>query len=310
MKPEDFKQIMDYSLDGLKPTAELKGRILAAQAQKGNNKRERPAIARFAPALSFAAIVIICCAVVLPMALKPKNVPEETVLAQQAAGGLGDTALTAAADLVRGSVTIGSTKTSGYTGVWEKSSGANFPLVIVDGKAYRMLKSDFSAASLKGESLGTVDDYTDEPSLSKGSIISNTVENGGEIFAVSGMKGAFVCADVSGKTRAFQRVSYAGTDTVSGETLAGTLGLGSVARIEVTGVGTITDAETIDGLIGTLCDNATSYGASKGESGSAVLFFLNNGLCVQLSQSDDVFSACGAWACPEFRDALNELFAE
>lgn len=309
MKPEDFKQIMDSSLSGLMPSAELKGRILAA----GNNsevRKEKPFFARYAPAISFAAVIVVCCALVLPMALGHKSAPEETVLASQAAGGAGDIALVAAADLTRGSVSVGSTQTSGYTSIWEKGNGANFPLVMIDGKAYRMLKSDFSAASLKGDSLGNVDDYTDEPSLSEGNIVSNTVELGTEVFAVSGMKGAFVCADVGGKTRAFQRVSYAGTDTVSGETLMSTLAVNNVARIEVSGVGTITDADTISSLVSTLCDNASSYGASKGESGSAVLFFLNNGLCVQLFQKDDIFSACGAWVCPEFRDALSELFAE
>ena len=54
-------------------------------------------------------------------------------------------------------------------------------------------------------------------------MVSNVVARGETVYAISGMSGALVAAQVDGSTRVFQRVSYAGTAIIGSETLADTL---------------------------------------------------------------------------------------
>lgn len=212
---------------------------------------------------------------------------------------------TLALDLPKGSISISQREKPGYRGIWASASGANFPLLCVDGRYYRLLTNPTSLGSdLTGSVLGTVDTYTSEPALASGGIISNVVPQGETVYAVSGMSGAMVAANVDGSMRVFQRVSFGNTALKGGEGLADTLRAGSAVAMELTGVGTITDAATAQSLYNTLIANATLARSGASETGESLLIQLSNGLTLQMSVRDESVMACGTWNCPEFFEAF------
>jgi hypothetical protein len=190
--------------------------------------------------------------------------------------------------------------------IFEEGEGGNFPMVLVDGRAYRLLKTPaFVDGNLIAENLGEISEYTLEPALSSGSVVSNVSAQGDAVFSVQGMNGAMVAANVGGTMRAFQRVSFAGSAVIGNESLADTLcSPGNVVSLELSDVGTVT-GDAAQQLMTTLLDNASFQSASISSSGSQSLMIgLNNGLSLQLMVSGDSVSGCGTWSCPEFFEAF------
>ncbi|HUM60361.1 MAG TPA: hypothetical protein PLA31_02780, partial [Clostridia bacterium] len=108
-----------------------------------------------------------------------------------------------------------------------------------------------------------------------------------------------VAVQVNGRTRLFQRVSFAGNALIGSEGLTDTLPRGAVA-LQLSDVGTVTGHAEVDRLMGILYDKALYLG-SQGHSGSqALLVQYASGLVLQLAVSGDTLSACGSWDCPEF----------
>ena len=149
-----------------------------------------------------------------------------------------------------------------------------------------------------------MDAYTSEPALTSGGIVSNVVPQGETVYSVNGMSGAMVAANVDGSMRVFQRVSFGNTALKGGEGLADTLRAGNAVAMELTGVGTVTDAATAQSLYNTLIGNATLARSGASETGASLLIQLSNGLTLQMAVRDESVMACGTWSCPEFFEAF------
>ena len=292
---------------GLQADEALKRKIL--RAAKGEKQVRKMPVYRWAPALCCALAVLIgitSFSLSAPGAPSPQptSVP---LIASMAAGSelpLGDKL---ALDVPPGSITIRSSSNPSFRSIWAPASGANFPLICVNGRYYRMLTNPTSiSSSLLGETLGKVDQFTSEPALAGSGICSNTVAAGETVYAVSGMKGAMAAATVNGTLRVFQRVSFGDHALIGSEKLSDTLKADSVVALELTGVGTVNDSTTAKNLMNILLNNATFLRSGSGETNRSLLIQLSSGLVLQMAVNGERIMACGTWACPEFFDAFQE----
>lgn len=304
---EDLPKIAARQLGGLEADANI-----LARAKQAAQARRAPRTLRLRPVVAVCAALVLCVAAAWTLGGEGwlsgvTAQPTPNILDSHSAG---DDALNAleprlSADIQPGAVSMGVGNQSGSGTLFADGSGSSFPLLTINGATYRMLISpDGISSSLLGDSLGTVNEFNVEPALGSGGIVSNTVSTGETVYAVSGMNGALVAANVNGSTRVFQRVSYAGTAIIGSETLADTLcDASDVAWIEWTGMGTVSDANAAQALMQTLLDYADYQNNGMSGSGS-VRIGLCNGLTLQLLTDADTVSACGTWSCPEFFDAF------
>lgn len=311
--------IAGRALGGLNADAQLLARI--RQAAAGGVARRR---VRWQPVLAYCVAVAVClsaalwAAPMLRLADLPGNRPSSELLGSGAAGGAtqqSDSLWARAMDAPAGNVSAGGDADAGsYRNLFAPERNGNFPLLLVDGAAYRMLISPTNMPDrLLGEALGEVTEYTLEPALSTGKgIVSNIVNAGETVYTVLGMDGAMVAGYVKGGLRVFQRVSFAGTALLGNETLADTLAEASgIVAMELTNVGIIDDPAEAQSLMQVLLDNATYESASVGGGEtSSLLIALDNGLLMQLMIGDDTLSACGTWSCPEFFEAYDAALAQ
>ncbi len=290
-------------------------RLLASIRASANQSKKKTFSFQFKPALACAAAAL-CLVVGLVAVLRQPgdgaNVGERaaTVLDSKSAGDNASSfGMPDSGELLGGSIAIsGGADAPARATLFAAETDSGFPLLMVDGKTYRLLSEPHGLdASLIGAEIGVVSEFTLEPALSSGrGITSNAIPAGASVCEVDGLSGALLCADLGGETRVFQRVSFAGTATVGGESLADTLApAAQVVSIELSGVGTVTDAQTAQRLMEVLYQNASFAGASANAgAGSSLRLRLQNGLCLQLLVSDDALSACGTWSCPEFFEAF------
>ena len=319
---EQLPEMTAEMLGGLHAAQDLKDEILrdGALARKDGKKHYRnspwAAVAPekrrathagrvLATVCSFAFIIGLL--VGIPLMIANPNHGNGALISTQIGGdpsaqpALGSLAL----DLPKGSISISQREKPGYRGIWAPASGANFPLLCVDGRYYRLLTNPTSLGSdLTGSALGTVDAYTSEPALTSGGIVSNVVPQGETVYSVNGMSGAMVAANVDGSMRVFQRVSFGNTALKGGEGLSDTLRAGNAVAMELTGVGTVTDAATAQSLYNTLIGNATLARSGASETGASQLIQLSHGLTLQMAVRDESVMACGTWSCPEFFEAF------
>ncbi len=293
----------DRALSGMTADRRLMLKIeKAARQPEGREPSRRRA---WAPALAMAAVLALTVFVAVP-ALNRGD--EHQLISTQAAGGPTGTER-ATMDVHRDNISISSNGTTpGYRSLWE-DTGATFPLIGVKGRYYRMMTSPVSVdSSLLGDCLGTVEEYTTEPSLSGTDVLlSNAAAFGTEVYEIDGMGGTLLAAKIGEDMRLFQRVSFNSGALRGSETLADTLQIGGhITAMELSDVGVVSDAETCEALFELLTDNA-SYESSGMVSGKQnLLIELDNGLTIQLAVRDDRLSACGTWSCPEFLEAFGE----
>ena len=294
---------------GLQADERLKRRILREAQEKPTGKTIP--WRRLAPALCALVVLLGVTAAVVP-ALRGGNsigpVATDVPLIQSQPAGelaLGDVL---ALDVPQGSISIRSAANPSFRSIWASATGGNFPLIGVNGRYYRLLTNPTGiSSSMLGSVLGTVDTFTSEPALAgKNGICSNIVAAGETVYAVSGMNGALAAANVNGQMRVFQRVSFGDSALVGGEGLADTLRASSVTALELTGVGTVTDAATATRLVGILTANASFLRSGGSETNQSLLIQLSNGLVLQMAVNGERVIACGTWACPEFFDAFQE----
>ena len=303
MKLDRLPQIANETLGGLKADAALYQKI----KQKANSPRPKPAfpLRRVAAAAVSLLLVITLGAVgINQLTDRPAELPE---IITKTAGQLPEGALLSA-DLPRGSISLGQPgSVPGYQGVWAKASGANFPLIRVNSAYYRLLSNPTSIdSSMLGTTLGTVEVYTDEPALdSSGQTLSNVVPAGTRISQVSGMSGTAVAAELDGKLRVFQRVSYSGIALLGGEKLSSTL-QGSVVGLQLSGVGTVTDPGKVSGLLSALFNESSYQSGSTRTTNQALLIQYSNGIVLQMAVKDNSLIACGTWSNPGFIEAFAE----
>ncbi len=287
--------IADELLGGLTASPALLTRVMAG---KPTPVRRTLAVRR-AASLALSAAMVLGLAIGLPALINQRD--DHTILTQ-AAGNLPPGGRTAAFDVPRGSIKLVNTgAVPGYQGVWASGSGANFPMVRVQGRYYRLLTNPTSAGDSVGGALGQVTVNTSEPALDTSDVVSNVVAQGETVYEISGMRGAAVAAPVDGTMRVFQRVSFSGNALVGSEGLAATLGpSGSVTGLQLSGVGTVTDAGTISSLMASLLQNASYQGSGSRVTDQALLIEYKNGLVLQMAVKGNNISACGTWANPEF----------
>lgn len=302
MNPEKFRKAADEALGGLVAGPALLNRArLQVQAGKKRTVSRRTPI--FALASSLAVLVFILGALVLPRLNKPEIPVLDTLQA-------GENTLQAAgarmsADLPRGSLVLSRDKEPAYQGVWERGDNANFPLLRVGGRFYRLMKYPKEVSAILGSQLGSVQTFTAEPALDKeNSLLSNVAALDAKVYAVSGMgQSAVVAAQVNGELRLFQRVSFAGTALTGSESLQDLLPHG-VKALQLSGVGTITEPAAVQQLMDLLYQQASYQGSGSRSSKQALLLQYENGVVLQLNVKGDSLSACGTWACPGFQEAF------
>ncbi len=302
---EQLPEIAQESLGGLVAGPELKQRILE-NVKKPVRKPVRQAA--WVPAVCMALALVIGLAVGLPAL---QGSPENRPLIQSVpAGDVHVNNERGLLDLGTDNVNVGArTNTPDFRSIWSKGSNGSFPMIGVCGRYYRMLTSPSSvSSSVLGGSLGTVAEFTTEPALSSTDIImSNKAVSGTEVYEVDGMGGTLIAAEVDGKTRLFQRVSFNGSALLGSESLSDSLQIaGHITMMELSDVGVITDSDTAENLFATLTSSAT-YESSGSISGKqSLLIELDNGLTLQLLVKNDTLGACGVWSCPEFFEAFEE----
>ena len=300
-------ETVDHSLASLKADEALKWRIQRAVTNPEPAPVRRPVYRTLVPALSLALVLIIGAVVALP-ALRGGNEPDP-LISSRAAGSVSEQETASASDLNNGRVTITRGAIPEYRSLWETGDNGNFPLIGVNGSYYRMLTSPTAvSASLLGESLGTVAEFTTAPSLSGTDVIlSNAASFGTAVYPVSGMGNTLVAAEVNGSLRLFQRVSFNGSALRGSETLEDTLQIaGHILAMELSDVGVVTDRSACEMLFSTLLDNASYDSSGPLSATQSLLIELDNGLTLQLAVRNDKLAACGTWSCPEFFEEFEE----
>lgn len=307
---QNLPEAAEQGLAGLKATPALKARIQLAAAQQKPSTTRIPmnTVMRWASAACCALLVLVLGVSLISQQQTPAQ-PTSLITS----GALGDGTTQAppiTGDLDGSGVYIRSGDSNpGYRSMWAPASGGSFPLIGVNDKYYRMLTTPRNVdSSLRGSALGTVSEFTTEPSLSgTDTILSNVVSTGETVWAVPGMSDTLVTARVDGQMRLFQRVSFNGNARRGRETLADTLQIeGRVVAMELTSIGTITDAATCEKLLDTLFDCASYESSGSLSSRQSLIIELDNGLVVQLAVKSDSVAACGVWSCPEFFEEFEE----
>ena len=302
MKLDQLPQVAEETLGGLKADASLYMKI----RQRAQAPARKPAFPlRRAVALACSLVLVITLGVIGIGGL-PGDEKALPKIMTQAAGTLPEGAVLRAWDLPRGSISLGQPgSVPEYQGVWARASGGNFPLIRVNGAFYRLLSNPTSIdSSMLGASLGSVEVFTDEPALdSTAQTLSNVIPAGTQVSQISGMQGTAVAAQMDGKTRVFQRISFSGSALLGGEGLSSTL-QGSVVGLQLSGVGTVTDPGQVSSLMNKLFNESSYQSGSTRSTDQALLIQYSNGIVLQMSVKDNSLIACGTWSNPGFIEAF------
>ena len=301
---EHLAPIAEEMLAGLHADERMRLRIKNA-ARAGKTRRKNRI---WVPAVCCAAAVL-ALAVIIPGRLAPIAASTDGVVPVYAiaAGGGAQAIGQTLADLGSGAKVRASSR--GAQSLYAAADG-DIPMVALGGAVYRMLSSpaDMGGGLMAGE-IGTVTTHTKEPSLLSGNELSagasNVAAQGAAVYAVAGLDvHTAVAAEVDGKMRLFQRVSYAGRGP-------GSLGLedvfsvrGQVRSAELTGRGELT-GEAAQKAIDVLLDHAVLVSADETARKDCLIVTLESGLKLQLGVSGDMLCGCGGWSCPEFFEAFD-----
>lgn len=296
-------QEANKALDGLYATPFLKARIDRAVEEKKQGK-VRFALPKWAPALCCAAVVLVLALTVMPLQQQeeqPGTLINSSTLGDPTEAPSG----VMTADLRNGDVFISANNSKpGYRNIWSDVRDGSFPLIGMNGKYYRMLTNPNTLdSSLLDGAVASVAEFTTEPSLSGTDVVlSNAATSGTAVYAVKGLStDTVIAAEVNGRMRLFQRVSFNGNALRGKEKLANTLAIsGQVIAMELTGVGTVTDPAACEALLTTLLECASYESSGSITSKKALLIELESGLVLQLAVKSDNLAACGVWSCPEF----------
>lgn len=306
--------IAEEMLGGLHADEAMRLRIRRAAAQ-GTAPR-RMAAARFAPAVCCAALALACVGAVsvrmnradgtaqkLLAANEPAAVSIDTIAAGQLAAFDAGTMV---ADLGDGARVRAISVAPEYESLFAAGE-KDIPLIAIGGGVYRMLNAEVDTAQL-GVAVGSVRTHSEEPSLASAQEmeagLSNVAGEGAAIYQIGALPSSTaVAAEVDGRMRIFQRVSYAGKGP-GGLGLEDTFSVrGQVAEATLSGVGTLS-GEKANEVIGVLLDQATLRTADATARAQALTVRLTNGVQLQLGVSGDTLCGCGGWSCPEFFEAF------
>ena len=302
IRGDQFKQVADEALGGLKAGPAILNR---AKMQVAAGGQKKPALSlRRGMALAMSLVLLVSLgALVIPQL----NQPAIPVVDTLQSGNGQEELFRTTADLPRGSLVLSSEEKPAYKGIWERGAGANFPLLRVDGRFYRMLTHPQDVSALTGASLGQVAVFTDEPDLDTGSaLLSNVAAMNAGVYSVSGMPAAAaVAAEVNGRLRLFQRVAYAGNALMGSESLKDLIPRGAAA-LQLSDVGTVSDPAQVSRLMDILLSQSSYQGSSSRSGKQALLIQYDNGVVLQLAVSGDSLMGSGTWANPAFFTAFAE----
>lgn len=293
--------------EGLEATPFLKARIDRAVNEQKTGK-VRFTLPKWAPAMCCAALVLVITMAFAPLEHQPSTLIKSSMLGDPTAPPVS--LLTA--DLGNNNITISANASKpGYRNLWTSVKNGSFPLIGINGKYYRMLTTPKTVnSSLLGSQIAAVNEFTTEPSLSGTDVVlSNTVASGCAVYSLRSVADStLVAAEVDGKMRLFQRVSFNGNALRGSERLADTLAIsGKVVSLELSGVGTVTNPSDCDALLSLLMSNASYTSSGSLSSNQALLLELNNGLVLQMTVKGDRLAGCGVWSCPEFFEEFESL---
>ena len=302
MKLNQLPQIAEETLAGLTADQALYHKI-----KYGKSPKDKPSLFQQRRLLVFAgALVLLVGMSLLAPQLLEKEQPKEQQFQTHMVGFVPQVVALRAGNLPQGSINLGIPgKIPEFKGVWANSSGGNFPLIRVNGAFYRLLKNPTNIdAGLLGTSLGTVEVFTEEPALeTSGQLLSNVVSVGTQVSAINGMPGTALGAMVDGRQRVFQRVSFSGNALLGSESLIDTL-RGSVAGLQLSGVGTVTDAGQVSKLMSLLFNESSYQNSATANTSQALLIQYSNGIVLQMAVKGDNLISCGTWNNPGFIEAF------
>lgn len=310
---QQLPETANQALAGLTASPQLRAKIqLAATEPRKKHMTFRQVMVRIAP---------VACCLVLGIFLvnqsgKNQNTPtspldHQTMSIQHQTLGNSAQEGDLRGDLNGSDITITSgNKGPSYRSIWATSTSETFPLIGVNGKYYRLCTSPRNVPEeLLGSVIGSIEEYTTEPSLSgANAIISNVVTTGEKVYTIKDMENTLVSAEVDGQMRLFQRVSFNKNARRGKESLEDTLQVkGHVVAMELTGVGIISSADVCEDLLDILF-NCAQYESSDHiiNPRQVLLLTLDNDLEVQLIVRNGSVSACGIWSCDEFFDAFTD----
>lgn len=301
---EKLPQVVSECLGGLEADQALYQRMLARRAQGPRPRR----VWQRAVALVASLVFVLGMGAAGLHALNNRR-QEPTITTMAAGQELKAGVLRA--DVPRGSITLKASGTPRYKGLWASGKGANFPLIRVRGASYRLLTNPTQIdSSMLGANLGSVELLVEEPALdTSGGIISNVTAKGAAVHAVSGMQGSAIAAEVDGKLRVFQRVSFGGQALTGGESLQSTLA-GKVSALQISGIGTVTDDQKAQELMQKLFSGASYKSAASRLSDQALLIQYDNGIVLQMALKGSSLMACGTWEAQAFLDAFSEAASQ
>lgn len=300
IRGDQFKQVADEALGGLKAGPAILNRA-KMQVAAGQQPRRKHSL-RQVMALAMSLVLLVSLgALVIPQFNKPAIPVVDTLRS----GGDEATVFRTTADIPRGSLVLSTEEKPAYKGIWERGAGANFPLLRVDGRFYRMLTHPQDVSALTGASLGQVAVFTDEPDLDTGTaLLSNVAAMNAGVYSVSGMPAAAaVAAEVNGRLRLFQRVAYAGSALLGSESIRDLIPLGAVT-LQLSDVGTVTEPGAVSRLMDILLSQSSYQGSGSRSGKQALLIQYDNGIVLQLAVSGDSLMGSGTWANPAFFEAF------
>ncbi|MBQ2952069.1 MAG: hypothetical protein IJE07_00770 [Clostridia bacterium] len=303
-------QAAAQGLSGLEAGDALKTRIqlAAAQARAPKSPVSTARVMRWASLACCALLAVVMCFTFLGDTADPAR--PDALITSGTMGGDTTQAPPISSDLSNSTVHIRAGNSNPeYRDWWAPATNGNFPLIGVNGRYYRMLTTPRNvSSSLLGKSVGTITEFTTSPSLSgNDTVLSNVVALGETVYGIRGMEDTLISAKVDGQMRLFQRVSFNGYGRLGRESLEDTLNIsGHVIAMELTGVGTITDAAVCQRLLNTLFDCATYKSNGSINSRQSLIIELDNGLVVQLAVKSESVAACGVWSCPEFFEEFED----
>jgi hypothetical protein len=113
------------------------------------------------------------------------------------------------------------------------------------------------------------------------------------------MDGTAVAAQVDGKLRVFQRVSFGGAALIGQESLRHTLS-GQVTGLQLSDVGIVIEQNKVSELMNTLFSTAVYQGPATRATDQALLIQYANGIVLQMAVKGSSLIACGTWSAPDF----------
>ncbi len=296
--------ITDEMLAGLQTDEAMRRSIVRAAREKAQPRRKN--MKRYAAALAFAAAAVVCVGAAFTRVGEVNPGVQPVTIGEIAAGQPVQTEAVMLADLGDGA-NVRMIRSVGGGSLFAQG-GTEIPVVVIQGNVYRMMNTPQDIGGDLLKKTGEISVVTEQPSLASDADmkagLSNVAAKDAAVYEVKGIRSSTaVAAQVDGRVRLFQRVSYAGRGP-AGASFEDTFGVrGKVNSVAIDGMGELSGSKANE-VIGVLLDRAALKSADGGSARQYLTVTLDSGLKLQLGVSGDTLIGCGAWSCPEFFEAF------